>query len=138
VTHCELHYEGSCAIDEDLLDGANIAENEQIHIWNINKGERGAGMVSINGSAARRAPRAARRACNGTCLSLPSLARCWTTRWPAINPNWCSWTSATARPRYATGWPRSSGDATPLRLDASRSSFNESQAVKFEFLLAIY
>jgi len=65
VTQCELHYEGSCAIDEDLLDAANIAENEQIHIWNINngerfvtyaiKGERGSGMISVNGSAARRA-----------------------------------------------------------------------------------
>ncbi|MFM8574603.1 MAG: aspartate 1-decarboxylase [Limnohabitans sp.] len=65
VTQCELHYEGSCAIDEDLLDAANIVENEQIHIWNIDngerfvtyaiKGERGSGMISINGSAARRA-----------------------------------------------------------------------------------
>ena len=65
ATHCELHYEGSCAIDEDLLAAANIAENEQIHIWNINngerfityaiKGERGSGMISVNGSAARRA-----------------------------------------------------------------------------------
>lgn len=65
VTHCELHYEGSCAIDEDLLDAANIAENEQVHIWNINngerfityaiKGQRDSGMVSVNGSAARRA-----------------------------------------------------------------------------------
>ncbi|WCM94271.1 aspartate 1-decarboxylase [Acidovorax sp. NCPPB 2350] len=65
ATHCELHYEGSCAIDEDLLDAAGIAENEQVHIWNINngerfvtyaiKGERGSGIVSVNGSAARRA-----------------------------------------------------------------------------------
>lgn len=65
VTQCELHYEGSCAIDEDLLDAANIVENEQVHIWNINngerfvtyaiKGERGTGMISVNGSAARRA-----------------------------------------------------------------------------------
>lgn len=65
VTQCELHYEGSCAIDEDLLDAANICENEQVHIWNINngerfityaiKGERGSGMISVNGSAARRA-----------------------------------------------------------------------------------
>jgi aspartate 1-decarboxylase len=65
TTLCELHYEGSCAIDEDLLDAANIAENEQIHIWNIDngerfvtyaiKGERGSGMISVNGSAARRA-----------------------------------------------------------------------------------
>ena len=40
VTQCELHYEGYCTIDEDLLDAANITENEQIHIWNINNGER--------------------------------------------------------------------------------------------------
>jgi len=65
VTQCELHYEGSCAIDEDLLDASGIVENEQIHIWNITngerfvtyaiKGQRGSGMISINGSAARRA-----------------------------------------------------------------------------------
>ena len=65
TTHAELHYEGSCAIDEDLLDAANICENEQIHIWNVDngerfvtyaiKGERGTGMISVNGSAARRA-----------------------------------------------------------------------------------
>ena len=40
VTHCELHYEGSCAIDEDLLDASGIREFEQIAIWNINNGER--------------------------------------------------------------------------------------------------
>ena len=65
VSHCELHYEGSCAIDEDLLDAADIRENEQVHIWNIAngerfityaiRGERGSGIVSLNGSAARRA-----------------------------------------------------------------------------------
>jgi aspartate 1-decarboxylase len=65
VTHCELHYEGSCAIDEDLLEAAGLVENERIDIWNINngerfstyaiKGERGTGMISLNGSAARRA-----------------------------------------------------------------------------------
>jgi len=65
VTHCELHYEGSCAIDEDLLEAANLCQSEQIHIWNVNngerfityaiKGERGSGMISLNGSAARRA-----------------------------------------------------------------------------------
>lgn len=65
VTHCELHYEGSCAIDEQLLEAAGIAENEQVHIWNIDngerfvtyaiRGERGSGMISLNGSAARRA-----------------------------------------------------------------------------------
>src|ERR1700675_311312 len=38
VTHCELHYEGSCAIDEDLLDASDIRENEQVHIWNAPRG----------------------------------------------------------------------------------------------------
>jgi aspartate 1-decarboxylase len=65
VTHCELHYEGSCAIDEDLLDRSDIRENEQVHIWNVDNGERlvtyairaerGSGIISLNGSAARRA-----------------------------------------------------------------------------------
>ena len=65
VTQCELNYWGSCAIDEDLLDASNICENEQVHIWNINNGERfvtyairaerGSRIISINGSAARRA-----------------------------------------------------------------------------------
>ena len=65
VTHCELHYEGSCAIDDNLLEAADIRENEQVHIWNVTNGERlvtyairaqrGSGIVSLNGSAARRA-----------------------------------------------------------------------------------
>lgn len=64
VTHAELHYEGSCAIDEYLLEAAGLVENEQIHVWNINNGERfvtyvirglrGSGVISLNGSAARR------------------------------------------------------------------------------------
>ena len=65
TTHSELHYEGSCAIDENLLEAADILENEQVVIWNINNGERfttyairaerGSGIISVNGSAARRA-----------------------------------------------------------------------------------
>lgn len=65
TTHSELHYEGSCAIDDDLLDAADIVENERIDIWNVNNGERfstyairaqrGSGIISVNGSAARRA-----------------------------------------------------------------------------------
>ena len=65
VTDCELHYEGSCAIDEILLDAAGLADTEQIHIWNVTNGERfvtyairaqrGSGIISVNGSAARRA-----------------------------------------------------------------------------------
>ena len=36
VTHADLHYEGSCAIDQDFLDAAGILENEAIDIWNAN------------------------------------------------------------------------------------------------------
>jgi aspartate 1-decarboxylase len=63
TTHAELHYEGSCAIDENLLEAANILEHEQIYLWNVNNGdrfstyaikaERGSGIISVNGSAAR-------------------------------------------------------------------------------------
>ena len=65
VTHAELEYEGSCAIDGHLLDTAGIREYEQIQIYNINNGERfttyairaqdGSGIVSVNGAAAHKA-----------------------------------------------------------------------------------
>ncbi|TAM96122.1 MAG: aspartate 1-decarboxylase [Rhodanobacteraceae bacterium] len=65
VTHAELHYEGSIAIDGSLLDAAGVREYEQIHAWNVNNGERfvtyalraeeGSGIISVNGSAAHRA-----------------------------------------------------------------------------------
>lgn len=65
VTHSELHYEGSCAIDEALLEAANIHEYEQIQIYNINNGERfttyairaerHSGVISVNGAAAHKA-----------------------------------------------------------------------------------
>jgi len=65
VTHAELHYEGSCAIDETLLDAADIHEYEQIQIYNIANGERfttyairaarDSGIISVNGAAAHKA-----------------------------------------------------------------------------------
>ncbi|NVK02693.1 MAG: aspartate 1-decarboxylase [Oceanospirillaceae bacterium] len=65
ATHAELHYEGSCAIDQDLLDASGINEYEMIHIYNIDNGERfttyaisaerGSGVISVNGAAAHRA-----------------------------------------------------------------------------------
>ena len=65
VTHAELHYEGSCAIDELLLEAANINEYEQIHLYNITNGERfstyairaerHSGIISVNGAAAHKA-----------------------------------------------------------------------------------
>jgi len=65
VTHSELHYEGSCAIDEDLLEAADIREYQQIDIYNVTNGERfttyairaqrGSAVISVNGAAAHRA-----------------------------------------------------------------------------------
>jgi len=65
VTHAELHYEGSCAIDDDLLDAADIKEYQQIDIYNVTNGERfttyairaqrGSGVISVNGAAAHKA-----------------------------------------------------------------------------------
>jgi len=65
VTHSELDYEGSCAIDETLLEAADIREYQQIDIYNINNGERfstyairaqrNSGIISVNGAAARKA-----------------------------------------------------------------------------------
>lgn len=65
VTQAELHYEGSCAIDEELLRAADIREFEQIDIYNVTNGERfttyairaekGSGTISVNGAAARKA-----------------------------------------------------------------------------------
>ncbi len=65
VTQAELNYIGSITIDEDLLDAVGIIENEQVHIVNNNngerlvtyaiRGERGSGIVCLNGAAARKA-----------------------------------------------------------------------------------
>ena len=65
VTHSELEYEGSCAIDGRLLDEAGIREYEQVQIYNLANGERfstyairahdGSGIISVNGAAAHKA-----------------------------------------------------------------------------------
>ena len=65
VTEADLNYEGSCGIDEDLLDAAQMCEFEKIELYNINNGERfttyiikakrGSGIISLNGAAARKA-----------------------------------------------------------------------------------
>ncbi|MDX9873670.1 MAG: aspartate 1-decarboxylase [Spongiibacteraceae bacterium] len=65
VTHAVLQYEGSCAIDGELLDMAGILEYEQIQIYNITNGERfttyairaeeGSRVISVNGAAAHKA-----------------------------------------------------------------------------------
>lgn len=63
ITQAELNYIGSITIDEDLMDSANIREYEHVHIVNVNSGsrietyviagERGSGMICLNGAAAR-------------------------------------------------------------------------------------
>ncbi len=63
VTEADLNYIGSITIDEDLMDAANLIENERVDIYNINngqrfntyviKGERGSGAIGVNGAAAR-------------------------------------------------------------------------------------
>jgi aspartate 1-decarboxylase len=65
VTQSELHYEGSCAIDDDLLDASGICEYQQIDIYNVTNGERfttyairaqrGSRTISVNGAAAHKA-----------------------------------------------------------------------------------
>jgi aspartate 1-decarboxylase len=65
ITMADLNYIGSIAIDEDLMDAANLLESERVHVYNINNGERldtyvikgarGSGIVSLNGAAARKA-----------------------------------------------------------------------------------
>ena len=65
VTHSELGYEGSCAIDGKLLELAGIREYEQIEIYNVTNGNRfttyairaedGSGVISVNGAAAHKA-----------------------------------------------------------------------------------
>jgi len=63
VTQANLNYIGSCTIDQDLLDGAGMIANEKIQIVNVNNGERletyvivgerGSGVIAMNGAAAR-------------------------------------------------------------------------------------
>jgi len=64
ITQANLDYIGSITIDENLMDAVNIIENERVHIYNITngnrfdtyviKGERGSGVIGINGAAARK------------------------------------------------------------------------------------
>jgi aspartate 1-decarboxylase len=64
ITAANLHYVGSITIDEDLMDAANLIENEKVHVLNLNNGERlvtyvikgnrGSGDICLNGAAARK------------------------------------------------------------------------------------
>ncbi|MBL1433437.1 MAG: aspartate 1-decarboxylase [Gammaproteobacteria bacterium] len=77
VTHSEVEYEGSCAIDSELLEVAGIREYQQISIYNVTNGERfqtyailgekGSKIISVNGAAAH-------RAAPGECLIICAYA----------------------------------------------------------------
>ncbi len=64
ITEANLNYIGSITIDEDLIDAANMIENEKVHVLNLNNGERlvtyvikgarGSGVICLNGAAARK------------------------------------------------------------------------------------
>jgi len=64
VTECDVNYVGSIAVDQNLLDAADIIDGELVHVWNINNGERletyaipaerGSGKICLNGAAAHR------------------------------------------------------------------------------------
>ena len=65
ITEAKLHYVGSITIDENLMNAANLIENEKVHVLNINngerletyviKGEKDSGVICLNGPAARKA-----------------------------------------------------------------------------------
>lgn len=64
ITEANLNYVGSLTLDEELMDAANLIENEKIQVVNVNngerietyiiKGKRGSGVVCLNGPAARK------------------------------------------------------------------------------------
>lgn len=64
VKASNLHYIGSLTVDEDLMDASNLLENERVSVYNINngerfetyviKGDRGSGIIGVNGAAARK------------------------------------------------------------------------------------
>ena len=63
VTECDLNYEGSVAIDQEILDATGLLAGEEVHIWSVSSGARivtyvipgeaGSGAIAINGAAAR-------------------------------------------------------------------------------------
>ena len=99
VTHAELHYEGSIAIDGLLLDASGIREYEQIHAWNINNGKRfvtyalraeeGSGIISVNGSAAHRAQ-------TGDLIIIAAFAQLSEAELEKFQPTWSMPTRTTA------------------------------------------
>lgn len=90
VTHAELDYEGSCAIDQNLMTAAEILPFEQIHIYNVNNGERfttyaitaprGSGTIGMNGAAAHKAS-------PGDCIIICTYCELSTSEALALEPS---------------------------------------------------
>ena len=90
VTHADLHYVGSLTIDADLLDAADILPGEQVSVVNINngarfdtyviEGERGSGVIGVNGAAAR-------LAASGDLLIIITYAQMETTAAKSFEPS---------------------------------------------------
>lgn len=88
VTGADLHYEGSIAIDRDLVEAAGFFPNERVEIYNITNGERfstyvieavaGSGIVTLNGAAARKAHKGDLIIICAYGLFSPEEARAWT------------------------------------------------------------
>ncbi len=65
VTECDVNYVGSITIDSNLLEAVDIIDGELVHVWNVNNGERletyviagerGSGVICLNGAAAHKA-----------------------------------------------------------------------------------
>lgn len=87
VTEADLDYIGSITIDEDLMDAAGIIENEKVEIYNITNGERfatyairgqrGSGVIGINGAAAHKAPTGSLVIIAAYAQMTPDEARQW-------------------------------------------------------------
>lgn len=90
VTQSDLHYEGSLTVDSALLEAADILPYEAVHVWNVNSGqrfetytmagERGSGIMCVNGAAARLAQPGDLIIVAAFCWVDEETARRWTPR----------------------------------------------------------
>jgi aspartate 1-decarboxylase len=132
ITHADLHYEGSCTIDADLMDAADIMTHQELHIWNVTRGTRlvtyalpgprGSGVICINGAAAHgNVP--------GDLVILATFAEmsgsiektsCWESERKLRAPK-CrrTWTTTTERP--------------PAKLKRTIEAAGERRAASFQF-----
>lgn len=97
VTHSDLHYEGSLTVDTALLEAADILPYEAVQVWNVTNGERietyvmpgerGSGIVCVNGAAARLAYPGDLIIIATFCWMEEAAARCFTPRIVCVDAN---------------------------------------------------